>query len=245
MNKLTEIEYWQDIQGSPSIDIDDKNVIKLWIEKNIDIKNINRCIEIGCYPGRYLSIFGKYGVELNGIDYIPQVSKLSDLYKNRGYKTGQFYCLDFHEHSIQDEFDCVYSLGFIEHFNNWESVFTRHLDLVSKDGFLIVEVPNFGGWMQRLPRLLFDRENYFRHNTESMDLDLWIDILKKNDFEIIKAESIGGYMLWFEKKCGKRELLLRRIFVRFMRLIQNIIYAGQENHPSFSGALGVIARKRG
>lgn len=245
MVKLTEIEYWQGIQGAPSIDIDDSNVIKQWLEKNVDFGSMHSCIEIGCYPGRYLSIFGERGVELNGIDYIPQVSKLQSLYKDRGYRTGQFHCADFHEQTIQGEFDCVFSLGLVEHFGDWEDVLIKHLDLVAKNGLLIIEVPNFRGWMQRLPRLLFDRDNYLRHNLKSMDLNLWIDILEKNNFEVVKAEGIGGYMLWFERKCGGLELLARNVFVRLMRFMHRTMYAKQANGRSFSGALGVIARKRG
>lgn len=244
MNKLTDIRYWETIQGKPCIELEDNNIIKVWIEENINITALNSCIEIGCYPGRYLSIFGNHGIELNGIDYLSEVSSLAALYSNNGYRVGKFYCLDFHEDTIKDQFDCVFSLGFIEHFSNWQNVFIKHFDLVADGGLLIIEVPNFRGWMQRLPRLIFDRKNYLRHNIKSMDLEIWIDILKKNNFEILKAEAIGGYLLWFERPCGKVELVLRGLFVKFMRLVKGIFYQSQINDVSFSGALIIVARKK-
>lgn len=244
MNKLTDIEYWESAQGLPCIDLDENNIIKKWIENSVDIKQIETCIEIGCYPGRYLSIFGDKGVQVNGIDYLPGVLRLKNLCKEKGYKTGNFYCLDFHKDSIEDKFDCVYSLGFVEHFNDWEVVFRKHVDLLSKDGILIIEVPNFCGWLQKVPRLIFDRENYLRHNIESMNLGRWIQLLNDNDLEILRADYFGGYMLWFEKDCGPIESLIRRSALRFLGVLRSIIYLGVDEHPAFSGALGVIARRR-
>lgn len=244
MNKLTDIKYWESAQGHPCIDLNEDNIIKKWIESNADIKQLGTCIEIGCYPGRYLSIFGNHGVEVNGIDYLPEVSKIEALCKEKGYKTGEFYCLDFHKENIEGKFDCVYSLGFIEHFNDWESVFKKHFDLLSKDGILIIEAPNFSGWMQRIPRLIFDRENYFRHNTESMNLNQWVQLLKDNEFEILKADFIGGYTLWFERECGPIESLIRRSILFLLRMLKTTIYHKVNNHQSFSGALGIIAKKR-
>lgn len=243
MAKLTDIKYWQSIQGSPCVDIDDNNIIKKWIENNVELKKIRNCVEIGCYPGRYLSIFGDYGIELNGIDYIPNISEIATLCKQKGYKTGYFHCVDFHQNTITNKFDCVYSLGFLEHFKDWAFVFKKHLDLVDSGGLVIIEVPNFRGWMQRLPRLLFDRENYLRHNIESMNINAWEKILEQHNFEIITADNIGGYMLWFEKKCNKPELILRRLFVFFLKIIKNVLYPLQKDHPAFSGAIGIIARK--
>jgi len=198
MSKLTDIKYWENVQGSPIITLEENNIIKQWIEKSVDIKSLNSCIEIGCYPGRYLSIFAKHHVEINGIDYIPETKKIMELYKSKGYKVGEFYCIDFHQKTINNKFDCVYSLGFIEHFIDWEYIFEKHLSLVNNNGLVIIEVPNFRGWLQRIPRILFDYKNYKRHNIDSMNLSRWITILNQNNFDILRAEYIGGYMLWFE-----------------------------------------------
>lgn len=244
MTKLTEITYWENIQGPPKIELEENNIIKKWIEKHVAIKKLKNCLEIGCYPGRYLSIFGKHGVQLNGIDYLPTTPGLAELYKSKGYKVGSFHCLDFHKETIAESFDCVYSLGFIEHFTDWEKIFEKHLNLTKENGIVIIETPNFHGWLQRIPRIIFDHENYKRHNIESMNLDRWVEILTNNNFEIITAEYIGGYMLWFEKDCGRIERLVRRYTTLALQGLKSIIYPKTENHYSYSGAIGVIARKR-
>jgi len=244
MSKLTDIDYWVQVQGPPTITLEENNIIKRWIEKNVDIKQLKSCIEIGCYPGRYLSIFGKYQVQINGVDYLPSTQKLTELYKSKGYEVGDFYCLDFQKNTINNKFDCVYSLGFIEHFTEWENIFMKHLSLVNDNGLVIIETPNFSGWLQRIPRIIFDYKNYKRHNIESMNLGRWLKILNENNFEILRAEYIGGYMLWFEKDCGSVERLARSVFCFVMRALKIALYSKKENHRSFSGAIGVIAKKR-
>lgn len=244
MNKLTDIDYWENIQGNPCVDLDKNNIIKEWIESHIDLKKIKRCVEIGCYPGRYLSIFGDHGVEVNGVDYLPNVSRIEELCISKGYKTGKFYCLDFHAQKLNEKFDCVYSLGFIEHFDDWENVFKKHLDLVTEEGLIIVEAPNFKGWMQRIPRLLFDCKTLKKHNLSSMDLTKWEKIIKENGFETITADYFGGYNLWYDKKSSKAESYLRKLSHKIFRLLKIIIYRKTKNDPSFSSYVGIIAKKR-
>jgi L-malate glycosyltransferase len=244
MNKLTNIQYWEAIQAAPNIFIDKNDIVKKWIESNLYLLNIKNCLEIGCYPGRYLSIFAKNGIEVNGIDYIPRVIELYDLFKSSGYNAGEFYCGDFLNIKINRKYDCVYSLGFLEHFENWEDVFIKHFELLSDGGVIIIEVPNFRGWLQCIPRFLFDRKNLKRHNIKSMHLGKWRNILLKNNFEIIYSGYFGGYSLWFEDKINSNTIKLFKIIViNILRLIKNIIFRNKLDHKCFSAAIGVIAKK--
>ena len=245
MAKLTDLDYWQTSQGRPRLDLDDDNDIKLWIEQHVDFSALDNCIEIGCYPGRYLKIFADKGVEVHGIDYIPNVGDVERLFKALGYRTGSFQCMDFHTDSIDRKYDGVVSLGFIEHFDDWERVFEKHLDLVSDNGMLILEVPNFRGWLQRIPRYLFDRDNFLKHNLKAMDMPRWIEILEINEFEILRADYLGGYKLWFKRKGGRLESAVKRQLLRILRRMKRWVFPSAENHPAFSSTIGVIARKRG
>ena len=72
--------------------------------------------------------------------------------------------------------------------NYWKYIeleFQKHIDLVDEKGFIIIETPNFNGFMQRIPRKFFDRENYLRHNIYSMNLKKWEKLLRDNNFEIM------------------------------------------------------------
>jgi 2-polyprenyl-3-methyl-5-hydroxy-6-metoxy-1,4-benzoquinol methylase len=243
VNTLTEIDYWQQVQGKPRLELERDNIVKRWLEKHLPPSGIRDCVEIGCYPGRYLTIFGERGIELNGIDYVPQVTAIADLCNQHGYRAGKFSCVDFEKDSIDAKFDCVYSLGFIEHFTEWETLLLKHLELVKLNGMLIVETPNFKGWLQRIPRILFDRQNYNRHNLAAMNPSRWESILTTHGFEIVRSDCIGGYQLWFEKKCGLPEWGIRGLFCHFLRVIRRVVYGDHTDHPSFSAAFGLIARR--
>ena len=77
---------------------------------------------------------------------------------------------DFFNFSTDRKYDIVFSLGFIEHFNNTRDVILRHVDLLASSGLLLIVLPNLlglNGWIQRR----FDKENYDVHNLKSMEID--------------------------------------------------------------------------
>ncbi len=243
-NELTDPNYWENIQGAPDINLDDDNLISTWLCENIDFSRMKDCIEIGCYPGRYLSIFANNDVVVNGIDYIESVNQLADLFRKNNFEVGEFHCADFRQFHTKKKYDCVCSFGFVEHFNDWKEIFIKHFELVNSGGKLIIEVPNFKGALQRLPRIIFDRKNYLRHNIDSMDLVLWKELLIENGYQIEFAGYIGGYSLWFEKP--DTNFLTRKsksILIRLLRIYKKIIYGDLANHPEYSAAVGIIARK--
>jgi len=245
MKYLTNVKYWENAQGVPNIKLEDGNLIEQWLNKEVDFSTIANCIEIGCYPGRYLSIFAKKGIEVNGLDYIEDVNQLPDIFRSNGYKVGDFYYEDFLKFNTDRKFDCVFSLGFIEHFEDWEEVFLRHLDLVSPEGIVIIEVPNFTGWFQFIPRFLFDRQNLKRHNLGAMKLEKWKEILASKGFEITFSGYMGGYLLWFEGKINNRILKrLTKESIKYLSLLQKVLFKKRTEHSSFSAAMGIMAKKR-
>lgn len=242
--KLTEQSYWVDVQGNINLDLADDNIIKLWIEKNLDLSNINSCIEIGCFPGRYLTIFGNNRIELNGLDFIQEVKFLKQKFQENGFVAGSFINADFTTYVPEKKYDCVASFGFVEHFVNWEVIFKNHFNYVSNNGYLIIEAPNFKGFFQRLPRFLFDYKNYKRHNVKAMDLEKWKKILVENKFEIINAEYFGGYQLWNENDSKNRYFLKIKFFTeKLLFKLKDTLCPNSIDNKSFSCYLGIIAKK--
>jgi hypothetical protein len=245
MKNLTTLDYWTKAHGTINIELNSNDLIKKWISSHIDFKSIKNVFEIGCYPGRYLTIFGDQGIEVNGLDYIDEVSKIAKIFELRKYKIGQFYSNDFFKFKPDTKYDCVMSLGFIEHFQDWEDAFVKHFEYVNDNGCLIIEVPNFRGFFQKIPRMLFDYKNYKRHNISSMKLNEWNDILIANDFEIVYSGYLGGYKLWFEEDKNSRFcLLVKKYMIRGLRLIKKILFQSKEEHSSFSCAIGIIAKRK-
>jgi SAM-dependent methyltransferase len=245
MKNLATLDYWTKAHGEINIELNPNDLIKNWISNNIDFTNIKSVFEIGCYPGRYLTIFGDQGVEVNGVDYIKDVIKLHDIFALKKYKVGQFYNSDFFNFEPKVKYDCVMSLGFIEHFDNWEKTMINHFDFINDKGYLIIEVPNFRGIFQRIPRMLFDYKNYKRHNLNSMCLKEWNRILIHNDFEIIYSGYFGGYNLWFEIEQKKRiNRLLKKYIIKTLVLLRSIVFKNKVESPYFSCAIGIIAKKK-
>ncbi|WP_281298286.1 class I SAM-dependent methyltransferase [Flavobacterium limnophilum] len=245
MKNLATLDYWTKAHGKINIELNPNDLIKKWISSNIDFANIKSVFEIGCYPGRYLTIFGDQGVEVNGVDYIKEVKKLPEIFELKKYKVGQFYNCDFFELEPNIKYDCVMSLGFIEHFDNWERTMINHFNFINDEGYLIIEVPNFRGMLQRIPRMLFDYENYKRHNLNSMYLKDWNRILIENDFEIIYSGYFGGYNLWFEGiQKNKINRLLKKYLIKTLILVRKIFFKNKVESPYFSCAIGIIAKKR-
>ena len=243
MNNLTTLDYWTNTHGTPDLVLDNE-IIEKWIKDNLNEEEIKTSIEIGCYPGKYLTILGEKGVEVNGIDYIPNIAVLDELFNDKGFNVGEFINADFTQFKFIKKYDCVMSFGFIEHFYNWEEMILKHLDIVSEKGFVVIEVPNFRGFFQRLPRMIYDWENYKRHNISSMNLKKWEKILLENDFELINSSYFGGYHTWFEKKYSNRYIVKSRTYL--LKLLDKIrikMFPSVENHKSYSSFVGIIARK--
>lgn len=244
MENLATLDYWIKAQGKLSITLNENNVIENWINENLHDTNIKTSIEIGCYPGKFLTILGKKGVEVNGIDYIPSVTNLGKVFETNGYNVGEFIKADFTQFKTEKKYDCVMSFGFIEHFIEWKKILELHLDLVSENGYVIIEAPNFRGVFQRIPRFFFDYKNYKRHNINSMNLKKWNNILKSNGFEIISSSYFGGYELWFESTLKNAYYhKARRNAIRILIRLKNKLYKNRMEDSSFSCVMGIIARK--
>jgi L-malate glycosyltransferase len=241
--RLTCVDHWEELQGEINLFLSEDEPVNAWIKKNFNFSGINNCFEVGCYPGKFLMIFADKKIEINGIDYIPQTKKLKEVLLNNSINVGEIFCADFLETKIDRKFDCVYSLGFIEHFENWEVVLDKHINLVNTGGYLMIECPNYRGMYQRIPKFLFDRRNLLRHNLSSMKLDKWCEILLRNHFEIIYSDYFGGYLLWFIKQSNNSFFLIfRGLIVKI--LVALVKLKKKENDKSFSSYMGIIAKKK-
>lgn len=242
--KLTDQNYWIEAQGKVDLSLPNDNIIKRWIESKVDLSKIETCIEIGCFPGRFLTIFGDHGAEVNGLDFIPEVDQLKNVFEQNGYRAGEFINADFTNYLPAKKYDCIASFGFIEHFTNWDEILIKHFDFIDKGGYIIIEVPNFRGFFQRIIRVLFDNKNYNRHNIKAMNLEKWKILLLENNFEIIDAKYFGGYYVWYESKNNsKMYFQSRNVLKRILSKIVKMLFKKGSESKHFSCIVGVIARK--
>jgi len=143
------------------------------------------CLEVGCFPGRFLTLFGERGYALSGIDFAKGLERVPVWLQSLGYDVGSFPKADFMTHDFGRRFDVVYSLGVVEHLTNWNEAIVRHAALVKPGGHLMIGAPNFSGLLQRVLHRYLDLPSYVTHYIPSMSAAAWAKILARIGFEIL------------------------------------------------------------
>jgi 2-polyprenyl-3-methyl-5-hydroxy-6-metoxy-1,4-benzoquinol methylase len=159
------------------------------------------CFEIGCYPGTFLAhLARKFDYTISGIDLCPKIiDEMEPRLRKEGFSIGDLKIGDFLEFDSNKQYDLVCSFGFIEHFENLEDIFNRHIKLVKPGGLLIVSCPNFR-CIQYLLHKSMDGENLKKHNLKAMDLERWRCILKWHDMEPIYHGYYRTMGFWSENR---------------------------------------------
>lgn len=134
------------------------------------IKPGMRVLEIGCAPGHTLAwVAQALKVEVAGLDYsirgIDHARRLFD----RLDIPGDLRCEDVFQASFQEStFDCVYSCGVIEHFDDPRQIVEIHVRLLKPGGSALITIPNLSGIYGRIQRY-FDEDILSLHNLNIMN----------------------------------------------------------------------------
>lgn len=157
------------------------------------------CLELGCFPGRFLAVLGELGYEVHGIDRTPRTAaELAPWLAGRGHRVGEFVQADFFTHQFARQYDVVCSFGVIEHFVDWASFLDRQAALVAPGGRLVVTAPNFRGWLQRGIHRWLDQANYARHCVDAMRPAAWAAHLAARGWEVIEHGGLGQFEYWVD-----------------------------------------------
>ncbi|MFN0032785.1 MAG: class I SAM-dependent methyltransferase [Flavobacteriales bacterium] len=234
--------YWDESYEQLQFRITDRHdPVRQWIEQHISKTEGATCLEVGCFPGRYLAVFGQLGYELHGIDLTPRISELSSWLTQSGYKTGDFTHADFLKHTSAEQYDVVCSFGFVEHFTNWREVLQKHADMIKTGGTLIMETPNFRGWMQYFLHKHLDAENFARHHIDAMQPDVWKNLLEASGFEIKWHGHFGAFDFWSDTRHYN---FLQKLGLRFLTLAKPMLKKLPEGKKSIAPYCGIVAVKR-
>ena len=244
-NKLTTKEFWinpnQDTQFNRHTDHGIDGLIKKYIPET---KN-GDCLEIGSYPGPFLSTFGDLGYTLHGVDFHPDnVIGLPNWLKSQGYNVGEFTCMDFFDFNPQRQFDVVASFGFIEHFENFQEVIRRHTGLVKDEGYLIITTPNFRGGIQNWLHRNFDKKNLALHNTNSMNPVKWKEQLQSEGFEVLYYGNFGDFWFWHGNEIlpkWKENFLW--LIVRVIPRIRKLLWFQSRSFSAYAGIVAIKSKK--
>lgn len=250
MSNIVNQNYWnQQYKDVHFSKLEKHNYLRSYIEKYIPVNNEGRAFEVGCYPCRYLALFGELGYELNGVDLNPDTPFLNDIIKQNGFKVGNVFVADFLEIDEQNKYDVVSSFGFVEHFTNLEDIIIKHAKIVAPNGYLVIETPNFNGWVQYLFHYLYDTPNLRRHVRRNMNPFYWKQLLEKNgfEFEYLCCEYCGGIDFWTDKDQPKIQNFFAKIAKRVWwatKFLLPFVHFSKINSKAASRSCILVAKKK-
>jgi SAM-dependent methyltransferase len=151
-------------------------------------------LEIGGAPGQYLAyLHRQFGYESHILDYSSVgCDKAKRNFELLGIPLTIHHADLFADDLAIGRFDVVYSLGFVEHFDDLTAVIERHVRLTKPGGTLLVGCPNFrgvNGWFLRrlAPAILA------KHNLDIMDLDTWTHFERRFRLAPLFRGYVGGF----------------------------------------------------
>lgn len=194
------VHYWSNLKLPISVDEGFKNdhVIAQEILNTIAANPNYSALEIGCAPGKWLSFLArKLQCNVTGIEYVPAAAnKTVENLTLQNIKDFKIITGDFFQYSTDEKYDIVLSLGFIEHFDDFEGVLAKQLSFVAPEGYLIVGIPRFIGinyYMQKIIDKKITNKLLPAHNLKTMNLEVYKKFAKKNDLKIMSNRYIGGF----------------------------------------------------
>ncbi|MFO8084059.1 MAG: glycosyltransferase [Desulfobacterales bacterium] len=179
-------------------------------------------LEIGGAPGPFLAHMTKYrGYRAFAIDYSDVgCKKMKENFDLLGLDVTLYHRDFFDDLSDLPQFDLVFSMGFIEHFDDLNDVVGRHVKLVKKGGILVLGVPNFRGISQKvLSRLTPNLISM--HNLEAMDIHRWDHFESIYGLEPMFKGYIGGFEPKNFRRCENKTLKNQaiRLFFKTARFL--------------------------
>lgn len=253
-NKLTGQSFWEQYW-------DDKPGKRKAVKTSLLIKEILSAfdahlprkdglslLEVGGASGEYLMyLTRKFNYKANSLDY-SHIGNLQTIetFHQAGMEVRVFERDLFADNSDLPKFDIVYSLGFIEHFDNPVDVVRCHLDLLKPGGILLLGVPNFGGIYKKVLHRMAPSIGR-THNLKIMDLGNWAVFEEKFPIIPVFKGYIGGFEPLNMKKMEVKNPLNHLIYFN-LRILMTLFsfhfrWLRKFNSKCWSGYLMGIYRK--
>lgn len=230
MDSKTNQQYWSDHwQGNEFSIAPQHHPVRQWIESEVAQSAGTDVFEVGCYPGKFLAVFGERGYTLNGIDSFSEMnSAMQEWLEGKGYKVGQFYQSDFCHFTSPKKYDIVCSFGFIEHFKNWEIALVKHVELVKDGGYIMIDVPNLKSPLYYLLYRMLESTVLKNHVLSTLNKNVICGVLEKNGCTIKIAKYMGHFYFRFVTRHDKFSLALAKcinFFRPIFELLPKSVYA--------------------
>jgi len=151
-----------------------------------------KMLEVGCAQSSWLPYFHlAYGCRIAGIDYSPTGCRMAMQLLDEAGVPGDIRQRDLFEDNrdLEGTADFLFSLGFIEHFEDTVGVLTRMRRLLKPGGVILTIVPNFAGWLGSVQKLVHP-DVYRMHVI--LDLPDIERVHREAGFEAVEAGYLGS-----------------------------------------------------
>jgi len=190
-NALASKDKWESVWDGVKLPTIKKPVYDIDQKLKLHLPNAtkNSLIEIGCAPGQWMAYFNKnFGYHVSGVEYAEVAAATTMMnMKIQGIdadvRVGDFFTYDFSE----EQYDVVFSGGFIEHFRELGSVVERICGLSRR--YVITIVPNLYGVNGAIAKYVVPKV-YAEHNP--IDVHLLEDLHSRCGLETMFCDYVGG-----------------------------------------------------
>lgn len=253
--RLTEKQHWDNYWSKFQLPVEIKNSTENLLlneELNIFDKYLPHkplsVLEIGGAPGQYLAYMHKnFGYQVHCLDYSEiGCEKTKENFKLLNIPVKVYHEDVFSENLGIPQFDIVFSMGLIEHFDDVSQVVQKHLDLLKPGGILMLGLPNLRGINHLFLRFLAP-ELLRQHNLQTMNIKTWKSFEKEFGLEIIFKNYIGGFepmtLLVQEKKSFFNNCIFFKARVLNRIFHKNFKFFRKLNSRFFSAYILAVYRK--
>jgi SAM-dependent methyltransferase len=189
-------------------------------------------LEVGCAPARWLLFYEeRFGAKVEGVEYSAKGAALSRKNLEQARVEGTIHQADFFAMDAH-AFELVLSLGFIEHFDDVDAAFDRHVQFVAPGGRLVIGVPNYRG-LNRFIQWLADPGHLQLHNLQAMKPSLYRRLAGNHALDLEHIDYLGGADPIIIKLGRRGATLLTMLLGRYRRLG----FADRINHRWISSYL--------
>lgn len=245
MKKLTNKDFWESRKNFKLNFNNYKPSFGYILKKILDYDTNKTFLEIGCVPGKNMIYFTReFGYQPVGIDYTDQIDKVGSTLKSHGIEKFKLYKKDFFHFDESNKYDVVFSDGFVEHFDDVETIFKKHIKLLANNGTLIISLPNMR-YIQYFIRKLFGVKEFSSiHNLEVMNLDIWCNLAKQHNLYIEYCNYDITFDTWICSEKKKGFLLCIYAVFKIIPIILNYLCLGKIPNRWYSPRILLIARKK-
>jgi SAM-dependent methyltransferase len=196
---LAEQAFWDEeyladvpLPSRPDMSMPFERCVARELSRHAPVERGASVLEVGCAPAKWLVFYAeRFGARVSGVESSAKGAELSRANLRLSSMEGEIRHADFFALEAAPA-DLVLSLGFIEHFDDLERAFARHLEFVGPRGRLVIGVPNCRGVNGMLQRRA-DPAHLRLHNLEAMQPSLYRRLAAESGLHVDHLGYLGGF----------------------------------------------------